>query len=61
MMAGITGHIQMGDEIVNPILIQANPDGKPLLQRRRANSLPSLWNAVDPRVFHFEVRVPAFV
>ena len=60
MVAGVTDCIQMGNEIFNTILLQANPHGKPLVWRSWSQSLPPPRGALDPLVLHFEV-VPASV
>lgn len=60
VMAGVADRIQVGDEIVNTVLLEANPDGERFIQRRRTKNLPSLRNTVDPRVFDSKV-VPSFM
>ena len=58
VMAGITDRIQLRDEIVDSVLLEANPHSEPLSQRRRTDNLPSSWNAFCPRMFDLEVVPP---
>lgn len=55
MVIGVTDCIQVGDEIVNTVLLEANPHSKPLVRGRWSNSLPSPRSTVDPFVFDLEV------